>query len=100
MAARRWLTPAERAVAVLRKEVELRPEGRDWIDPWGPVIREELFDPANDPDERSPLDDEPERLEALRSLSETLRPESPREPTPPLPMSDEQRKHLEALGYL
>lgn len=100
LAARRWLTPEERAAAVARKEVGLLPEGHDWIDPWGPIVREELFDLARDPDEREPSDVQGERLQALRSLIQSQRPESSEEPGPATPLSDEQRRQLEALGYL
>jgi arylsulfatase A-like enzyme len=80
-------------------------------DPWGPVVREELYDRDRDPSERRNLlldDDnlEAERvrvrlgghLEALRARSaKDLATHIPIE-TPAIPPGD--RAHLEALGYL
>ena len=100
LAARRWLSPVERAAAVRSKEIGFRSEGRPWIDPWGPVVREELYDLAEDPAEARPLTDAPERLAALRALVEAARPAESVEPPALAPLSPEQRQRLEALGYL
>jgi arylsulfatase len=98
--ARRWLAPAEREIAVRRKEIYFQPDSKEWVDPWGPVVRQELFELASDPAERRHRSDAPERLDQLRGLLEATRPAVPLEPRQRAPMSDAERERLEALGYL
>jgi arylsulfatase len=65
--ARKWLTPSERSV-VSRDENPSRTEP-DRFDTFGPIVREELYDLANDPGERTNLiETHPEKAEELRRI--------------------------------
>jgi arylsulfatase len=103
VAARRWLTPDERASAVRLGRVAALPAGAQEIDPWGPVVREELYDLTADPGERFDRSaEEPDRLGRLRDLVEARRQLAPVRVGDgvPVPMSEEERERLRALGYL
>jgi arylsulfatase A-like enzyme len=68
--ARRWLTPAERMKVVAGREQQtINKMAKLPFDPWSPVVREELFNLADDPDELVDLSgSQPVQLERMRSL--------------------------------
>ena len=99
--ARRWLEPEERARAVRENRIGPLPAGALPLDPWGAVVHEECFDLAADPGEQAPLAG-PRCPAGLRDLIEARHPATSRapEPVPEGSLSDEERRRLEALGYL
>jgi arylsulfatase len=100
IAAQRWLGPSERPTAA--EEQHLREEAV-FLDPWGPVVREELYDLQSDPGERNNvIDSEPEHRAQLRRALDAVRTEAQarHSASQPAPLSGAARERLKALGYL
>ncbi len=103
----RWLDPEERAAAAATEQ-KLRERGyASEFDPWGPVVREELYRISEDATERRDLSDRhPEKLDELRDALAAYRARteaegSPRQTGEKAPeLTPEERERLHALGYL
>jgi arylsulfatase A-like enzyme len=72
---------------------------------WDPPVREELFNLAEDPTEQQNLlDSHPQQLAELREILDEFRRNSIRSSNTPEPidegLSEDERRRLEALGYL
>jgi len=69
--ARRWMTPERRSQLIKEvgeRKLELAAAKRPF-DPWGPIVREELYDLEADPGETRDLSaSEPERLAKMRAI--------------------------------
>lgn len=109
LAAQRWLTPDECAhqAAVQDDELKaLRAGTLPLIDPWGPVVHEELYNINEDPQEHRPIQDEAQ-LARMRRVLEDYKARCLAKPTMPPrqvapqqgEMTEEQRQQLDALGY-
>ena len=108
MASYRWLAPEARPDAA-GIEQELRDQGYERpMLPWGPVIREELYNLAEDPAEQNDLvGAHPDRLREMRKALDSYRlycerhglgTEDAADNDRPLTPAEEER--LRALGYL
>ncbi len=101
-----WMEPGEREAAVRARRVNQTPRGAAERDPFGPVIREELYDLEADPGEtRSLVRSEPETLARMRRLLQDAfavdaHTAGARGPMELEDLSDADRSQLEALGYL
>ncbi len=107
IAAYRWIGPEERAAAAATEQ-KLREAGYEReFDPWGPVVREELYRTSDDAAERRDLSDlHPEKLDELRDELAAYRARveaegSRRQTGEEAPeLTPEERERLHALGYL
>jgi arylsulfatase A-like enzyme len=103
---KRWATPAQRR-ALARYDRRLRAvisSDRKLI--WASDGRHELYDLGTDPEERNDLSHQPAHAADLGGLVKLLEgtveeyAEPPREAIEQLPLSEETKRALEALGYL
>ena len=103
--ARRWLTPGERSEAS-QHERQLELAAREVeFDTWGEIVREELFDLAQDPREtKNLLATEPERAADMRAIllahEQRSRRANADQQGAPRDLDEEERQRLEELGYL
>jgi arylsulfatase len=67
--------------------------------PGDPAPRLALFDLQRDPDQRSPIRDDPDRMRALGALLEARRNAGARAPARSIELGAETREELRALGY-
>jgi len=65
-----------------------------------PELRAELFDLRADPEERSPVEGEPERLRAMRERLEARRAAGSRVASRSIELDRDAREDLRALGYV
>ncbi len=102
--AQKWLNDATREEAVRAKRAGAVPtEDFSYTDPWGPRVREELYNLESDPTESNNLADrELAQLELMRELMRAYRMSarsgasfSARR----IELSPEELRELEALGY-
>jgi arylsulfatase len=108
IASYRWLTPAERPEAA-RVEEDLRDRGYDRpLPPWAPVVREELYNLAEDPEEQDDLSGANEdKLREMRRGLDAYRAYCERHGLPSDgtagtldTLTPAERERLRALGYL
>jgi arylsulfatase A-like enzyme len=100
VAAWHWIPSGERAGVVRAGDDRATPH----VDPWGPVVRERLYDTAEDPEERRDrLPDGAERARSLRAQLEAAigraPPRAARTTAPAPSISPEEAARLRALGY-
>jgi len=98
--AQRWVPPARRAAE--ERATEDAPEPT--VAPWGPLVREELYDLERDPGElRDRTSAAPERLAELRAIlahdAETRRTRAAPPAVPAAQVTPDEQERLEALGY-
>jgi arylsulfatase A-like enzyme len=102
--AQKWLSDAMREQAVRTKRASALPtQNYPYTDPWGPAVREELYNLATDPAEsRNLADRNTAQLERMRSLMAAYREKAaivPATPLRSLGFSVEELRELEILGY-
>jgi arylsulfatase A-like enzyme len=105
IAALKFLEPRERKDA-LKNVYEVEKDIKSHLDIWGPVIREELYDLSQDPDEQRPVVNK-EKLHKMRAILQKYKKYC-RQKKSPTPLKDakkqklspEEIKRLKSLGYL
>jgi arylsulfatase A-like enzyme len=99
VAAWQWIPSGERAGVVRAGDRRATPH----VDPWGPVVRERLYDTAEDPGElRDRRADGAQRARTLRAQLEAAigaAPPPARTTAPAPSISPEEAARLRALGY-
>ena len=110
LAGQRWLTPAECAhqASVQDKQLEqLRAGKLPLIDPWGPVVHEELYNIKDDPNEQRPVQDEAQ-LERMRQVLDQYKAFCQAKPkiqpdkvkSQQREMTEDEKERMKAAGYM
>ncbi len=106
IAAQRWLAPEERPDAIRGAQNEIRAFDKLPFDPWGSVVREELYHVSQDPwEQENVIADYPDERDELRRVLEAYRTSCVGETEPVADrtgneLSPEDESALRALGYL
>jgi arylsulfatase A-like enzyme len=105
LAWQRWLAPVECAhqAAVQQEQLDrLRAGKLPRIDPWGPVVREELYNIKDDPGEKRPIQDEAQ-LARMRQVLEQYKAFCLAKPGKVRPqqreLTEEEKERKRKLGY-
>lgn len=110
LAGQRWLTAAECAhqASVQDKELEqLRVGELPRIDPWGPVVHEELYNIKEDPGETRPIQDEGQvaRMRQILDQYKSFCQAKPKMGPEPVKsqereMTEDEKDRMKAVGYM
>ena len=110
LAGQRWLTPSEcaRQASVQDEQLEQLRAGKfPLIDPWGPVVHEELYNIKEDPREQRPVQDEAQLARMRRVLEEykafcQSKPKVQPDKVNPQQreLTEDEKERMKSVGYM